>query len=106
VATNARLSKAQLAKVAERAHNGLARSIRPVHTMLDGDTVFAVSVGWDERIDVEVSFPGEEVDVIGSAAADVVARAVLKGVEAATSIPGWQSYTEWNGSRSSTGEEE
>jgi L-aminopeptidase/D-esterase-like protein len=103
VATNARLSKVQLAKVAERAHNGLARAIRPIHTMLDGDTVFAVSVGGDERVEVAVSFPGEEADVVGSAAADVVARAVVKGTEAAASIPGWPSYADWKASREAQG---
>lgn len=103
VATNARLSKAQLTKVAGLAHDGLARAIRPIHTMLDGDTVFVVSVGGDERVALETSFPGQEVDVIGSAAADVVVRAVIKGVEAAASIPDWPSYSEWRRSRSAPG---
>jgi L-aminopeptidase/D-esterase-like protein len=105
VATNARLSKAQLNKVAQLAHNGLARAIRPVHTMLDGDTVFVVSVGGDERVELKTSFPGQEVDLVGSAAADVVVRAVIKGAEAATSIPGWPSYSEWRDARSSPGGE-
>lgn len=95
VATNARLNKTQLTKVAQLAHNGLARAIRPIHTMLDGDTVYAVSVGWDKRVTLKTEYPGEEVDRIGSAAADVVVRAVVKGTEAAASIPGWPSYTEW-----------
>jgi L-aminopeptidase/D-esterase-like protein len=95
VATNAKLNKTQLTKVAELAHNGLARSIRPIHTMLDGDTVFAVSVAWAQRKALSVSFPGEEVDIVGGAAADVVVRAVLNGVRAAESIPGWLSYNDW-----------
>lgn len=95
IATNARLTKTQLTKVAELAHNGLARSIRPIHSMLDGDTIFVVSMGWDKRVSMEVASPGEEVDRIGNAAADVLVRAILKGVQAAESIPGWPSYRDW-----------
>ena len=45
VATNARLTKEEANKVAQSAHNGLARSIRPAHTMLDGDTLFCLATG-------------------------------------------------------------
>lgn len=95
IATNAKLNKTQLTKVAQLAQDGLARAIRPVHTMLDGDTIFVVSVGWDERIEMDARYPGEDVDRIGSAAADVLVRAILKGVEAADSIPGFPSYRDW-----------
>ena len=95
IATNAKLSKTQLTKVAQLAQDGLARAIRPIHTMLDGDTIFVVSVGWEERVSLQTSYPGEEVDRIGSAAADVLVRAILKGVEAADSIPGFPSYRDW-----------
>ncbi|MGH8246473.1 MAG: P1 family peptidase, partial [Gammaproteobacteria bacterium] len=99
IATNARLNKVQLAKIAQFAHDGLARAIRPIHTMLDGDTVFVVSVGWDDRIPVKAAYPAEAVDRIGTAAGDVLIRAILKGVEAAESIPGWPSYREWRASQ-------
>lgn len=99
IATNAKLDKTQLTKVAQLAHDGLARAIRPVHTMLDGDTIFVVSVGWDQRVAMEARYPGEVVDRIGSAAADALVRAILKGMEAAESIPGWPSYREWKKSR-------
>lgn len=99
IATNAKLSKTQLTKVAELAHNGLARAIRPIHTMLDGDTIFAVSVGWDKRVELKVNYPGEEVDRIGGVAADVMVRAIVKGMEAAESIPGWTSYRDWKKAR-------
>jgi L-aminopeptidase/D-esterase-like protein len=101
IATNAKLTKTQLTKVAQLAHDGLARAIRPVHTMLDGDTVFVVSAGWDERVELENTYPGEEVDRIGSAAADLLVRAIVKGLEAADSIEGFPSYREWRESRAS-----
>lgn len=95
IATNAKLSKTQLTKVAQLAHDGLARAIRPVHTMLDGDTIFVVSIGWDERVEMETSYPGEDVDRVGGAAADLVVRAIIKGLNAAESIPGFLSYRDW-----------
>ncbi len=105
VATNAKLTKTQLTKVAQLAHDGLARAIRPVHTMLDGDTIFVVSVGWDERIAMETHYPGEDVDRVGSAAADLLVRAIIKGLEAAESIPGFPSHREWKESRAAAAAE-
>ena len=78
VATDARLSKAQCQKLASMAHNGLARSIDPVHTMADGDTLFALATGTSGR-------PGE-MTVLGILAATVTARAVLNAVRAATGL--------------------
>lgn len=77
VATNAKLSKEQANKIASMAHDGLARSISPVHTMLDGDTIFVMSTG---EIDVML-------DVIGVAAAEVVARAVVNAALYANLTP-------------------
>ncbi|HKQ08887.1 MAG TPA: P1 family peptidase [Blastocatellia bacterium] len=68
VATDAALTKAQARKVAAMAHDGLARAIRPIHTMFDGDTIFALSTG-SARADVTT---------VGAIAAEVVARAVLR----------------------------
>jgi L-aminopeptidase/D-esterase-like protein len=78
VATDAQLSKAQCQKLATMAHNGLARSIDPVHTMADGDTLFALATGTSGR-------PGE-MTVLGVLAAMVTARAVLNAVRAATGL--------------------
>ena len=78
VATNAALTKAAATKVAQMAHDGLARTIRPVHTMQDGDTLFALSRG-EAQAD-----PG----LIGAVAADVVAEAVLRAVREATGLHG------------------
>jgi L-aminopeptidase/D-esterase-like protein len=99
ITTNARLNKTQLTKVAQLAHDGLARAIRPIHTMLDGDVIFAVSVGWNDSIPQQGLTWGEDVDQIGSAAADVLLHAILKSINAAESIPGWTSYRDWKSAR-------
>jgi L-aminopeptidase/D-esterase-like protein len=80
VATNATLTKAQASKVAQMAHDGLARSIYPIHTPVDGDTVFALATG---------SHAAEpNLLLTGSLAAEVTAEAVLRAVRAATGLPG------------------
>jgi L-aminopeptidase/D-esterase-like protein len=99
VATNARLNKTQLAKIAEMAHDGLARAIRPIHAMQDGDTTFAVSVGWDDRPAPEVAYPAEAVDRYGNVGADLLVRAIVKAMNAAEGIPNFPSYTEWKKTR-------
>jgi L-aminopeptidase/D-esterase-like protein len=78
VATDARLTKPEATKVAQMAHDGLARSIRPVHTMSDGDVVFALATG--------ASGTRAHTTLLGALAADVLAEAVLRGVRAATSL--------------------
>lgn len=70
VATNAALSATEAAKVAQMAHDGLARVIRPVHTMFDGDTVFALSLAKKEA----------DVNTVGIVAVEVVAEAILRAV--------------------------
>lgn len=80
VATDAALTKAQANKLATMAHDGLARSIHPVHTMADGDTLFALATGASGK-------PGE-MTVLGVLAAEVTARAVLNAVRAATRLSG------------------
>lgn len=78
VATDAALTKAQANKLATMAHDGLARCIRPVHTMSDGDTLFALATGGSGR--------SGEMTVLGVMAAEVTARAVLNAVRAATAL--------------------
>lgn len=86
VATNAGLSKAQITKVAQMAHDGFARAIYPVHTPVDGDVIFALSTGGHD---------GEpNVLVIGALAADVVALAIVRAVRAAEGIPGFPSVSD------------
>ncbi len=84
VATNASLTKAQATKVAQMAHNGFARTIRPAHTMLDGDVIFALSTGTKKA----------DVSTIGAFAAEVMAEAIVRGVKNAKpagGLPGLNS---------------
>jgi L-aminopeptidase/D-esterase-like protein len=81
VATNARLTKAQATKMAQMAHDGLARAIVPAHTSLDGDTIFALATG--ARTD------DADIDRIGTLAADALSEAIVRAVRAAKSIPGY-----------------
>ncbi len=78
IATDAVLTKVQATKLAQMAHDGLARSINPVHTMSDGDTLFALATGRS------TSEPG--MMVLGTMAAEVTARAVLRAVQAARGL--------------------
>jgi L-aminopeptidase/D-esterase-like protein len=97
IATDAALSKAGCHRVAVAAQDGLARAIRPVHTPMDGDTVFALATGAVEvgpSPDTPVAMSPETalVTAIGVAAADCLARAVLVGVLAADSVAGVPTY--------------
>jgi len=80
VATNAKLTKTQATKVAQMAHDGLARSIAPVHSLSDGDALFALATG---TLDGEA-----DVSRVGALAAEAVADAVLRAVRAAKGLPG------------------
>jgi L-aminopeptidase/D-esterase-like protein len=86
VATNARLTKAQAKKIAEMAHDGLARAIVPAHTSGDGDTIFALATG-TRTADVNV-------DRIGGLAADAMTDAILRAIRAAKSIPGYPAASD------------
>ena len=83
VATDAALTKRQARRLAVTAQDGLSRAIRPVHTPLDGDTVFAVATGVRP-----LAFPVLTLASLGALAADVLARAVARGVYAAASSAG------------------
>ncbi|HEV7440651.1 MAG TPA: P1 family peptidase [Methylobacterium sp.] len=83
VATDAVLTKAQARRLAVAAQDGLARAIHPVHTPLDGDVVFAAATGRRPLAD-----PVVDLARLGDAAAQVLARAVARGVHAATALPG------------------
>lgn len=79
VITNAAFDKAQLCKIAGMAHDGYARSIRPVHTSADGDSVYALSVG---------SVPADQ-DLVGTLAAEVMSEAILRAVRSAETAYGF-----------------
>ncbi len=89
VATNATLTKTELAIVARMAHDGLARAVRPSHTPSDGDTIFAIATG---EIEGAVSLLR-----IGALAADTTAHAIVRGVSAATSLPNYPSARSFHG---------
>lgn len=76
VATNARLTKAHANKVAQMAHDGVARAVNPSHTMHDGDTIFTLATG-------EVN---ANVTLVGAFAAEAMMQAIRRGVRAATSL--------------------
>ena len=87
VATNAQLNKEEANKVAQMAHDGLARTVRPAHTMLDGDTLFALAIGSVEA----------DVNTVGAYAAEVVAEAIVRAVKTAEGVaglPAWQDLEE------------
>jgi L-aminopeptidase/D-esterase-like protein len=78
VATDAKLTKAQATKVAQMAQDGLARTIRPAHTMFDGDVIFALSTGAKKA----------DVSSIGAFAAEVMAEAIVQAVKLAAPAGG------------------
>lgn len=78
VATNAKLTKEHVNKVAQMAQDGIAQAIRPAHTMFDGDTLFALATG---------QIPAN-VNAIGAFAAEVVAKSIRNAVYTATSLAG------------------
>ena len=82
VATDATLTKAQTRRLAIMAQDGLARALRPVHTPLDGDIVFAAATGART-----ISDPIHGLSMLGALAADVVARAIARGVYEARALP-------------------
>ena len=82
IITNAKFHKTQLTKIAGMTHNGYARSIRPVHTNADGDSIYALSVG---------DVPGD-VNVVGAMAARAMEKAIVRAVKAAKSAYGLKSW--------------
>ena len=84
IVTNAKFNKTQLCKIAGMGHDGMARSIRPVHTSADGDSIFALSVG-----EVEA-----DQDLVGLLGAEVISEAIIRAVESAESAYGFPSAAE------------
>ena len=82
VATNGQLTKEEANKVAQMAQDGIARTVRPAHTLFDGDTLFALATG-DKRADV---------NLVGAYAAEVVAEAIVRAVRAAEGAGGLPAY--------------
>ncbi len=92
VATDAPLDMSSCQRLAIMAQDGLTRAIRPAHTPFDGDTVFALSTGAGAPIGPEA------LTRIGSAAADCLARAIMRGVLSAAPLGGFPSWRQkWGG---------
>lgn len=86
ILTNAAFDKIQLSKIASMTHNGYARCIRPVHTSLDGDTIYALSTGTVQA----------DMDLIGTLSAKVMSMAIVKAVKSAEGAYGFLSYSDLN----------
>lgn len=86
IGTNAIITKAEANKVSQMAQNGLARSINPVHSMMDGDTVFTMAT----------NVVKSDVNIIGTLAAEVMSRAISNGIKSAESINGLFAYSDIN----------
>jgi L-aminopeptidase/D-esterase-like protein len=86
VATNAALTKVQATKVAQMAQDGVARTIRPAHTMLDGDVIFALSAGTKKA----------DVSTVGAFAAEVMAEAIVRAAKRAASTGGLPGLLDLN----------
>ena len=95
VATNAVLSKTQAKKLAQMAHDGMARAIRPSHTLFDGDTVFCLATGKKELPEAPgfFAFPqAQAFNELGHAAANCMSRAIISGILSARSMAGMTAF--------------
>ncbi len=95
VAVDGVLNKSQATKLAQMAQDGLARAIRPAHTMFDGDTIFCLATGRGELPDTPGFFTApkaQALNELGRAAADCVSRAVVKAIFSATGLGAFPAY--------------
>ena len=95
VATDAVLTKTQAKKMAQMAHDGLARAIRPAHTLLDGDTIFCLATGKKELPEAPDFFPSPQAQAfneLGHAAANCMSRAIISGILSARSLAGMIAF--------------
>jgi L-aminopeptidase/D-esterase-like protein len=90
VGTNATLSKTELTRVAQMAHDGIARAVVPSHTLYDGDTIFALSTGSHRRVDTSV---------VGALAAQLMAQAIVNAVVHAVGVNDLPAYQDLFGNR-------
>jgi L-aminopeptidase/D-esterase-like protein len=95
VATDAILTKAQAHKVAQMAHDGIARAIRPAHTMFEGDTIFCMATGKQKLAEIAGYYgppDAQAVSDIGHAAADCMSRAIIRAILTAKSMAGMTAF--------------
>jgi L-aminopeptidase/D-esterase-like protein len=91
IATNAVMNKTQLMKVAELAHDGMARAIHPIHTNMDGDIIFALSSHSGDRKELPMS-EITLIDIIGLAAADATVKAINNSIKHAKGVEGFPAF--------------
>lgn len=84
VATNAKFSKSEMNKIASMAHNGYARTMRPAHSIFDGDTIFALSTG-----DIQA-----DISTVGFLTARAMEQAVINAIKSASSLHGVKAYSD------------
>jgi putative pantetheine hydrolase len=97
VATDATLTKSQAQKIAQMSHDGMARAIRPAHTMFDGDTIFCLATGKKELPATPGFFTAphaQAINEIGHAAADCMTRAIIHGILSAHSMAGMTAFND------------
>ena len=97
VTTDATLNKSQALKIAQMAHDGLARAIRPAHTMFDGDTLFCLATGEKKLPELPGFFVAPQAQAIndlGHAAADCVTRAIMSAIMTAQSLTGMTAFSD------------
>ena len=102
VATDAVLTKGQAQKVAQMAHDGMARAIRPSHTMFEGDTIFCMATGKRKLPEIPGYYgtpQARAVSDIGHAVADCMSRAIIKAILSAKSMAGMTAFCDLENSR-------
>ena len=95
IATDAALSKVHTLKIAQMAHDGMARAIRPAHTMFEGDTIFCISTGEKNLPKTSGSYMDPHalhLSELGHAAANCLSRAIIHGVISARSMAGMTAF--------------
>ena len=95
VATDAALTKVQAKKMAQMAHDGMARAIRPAHTLFDGDTIFCLATGKKELPEAPGFFPSPQAQAfneLGHGAANCMSRAIILGILSARSLAGMIAF--------------
>lgn len=97
IATDAALAKVHALKIAQMAHDGMARAIRPAHTMFEGDTIFCLSTGQKKLPEASGAYIDPQalhLSELGHAAADCLSRAIIHGILSARSMAGMTAFND------------
>jgi L-aminopeptidase/D-esterase-like protein len=96
IATSASLTKDEANKMAQMAHNGIALTIRPAHTMFDGDTIFALALGQRLSGRQDTTTAVAQISTLGNVAATTLARAIVKAVHTAHDLHGVPAMSQYD----------